>query len=81
MNGDLVKLVSTFYFLVYVAIISSSLNVCASRPELLCLQASPGRERRKKEVIMVDPLEAKRLAAKQMEEIKAKERYQVSNWC
>lgn len=27
---------------------------------------------------MVDPLEAKRLAAKQMEEIKAKERYQVS---
>ncbi|CAB4262207.1 unnamed protein product [Prunus armeniaca] len=27
------------------------------------------------EVIMVDPLEAKRLAAKQMEEIKAKEKY------
>lgn len=27
---------------------------------------------------MVDPLEAKRLAAKQMVEIKAKERYQVS---
>ncbi|KAK6783679.1 hypothetical protein RDI58_017133 [Solanum bulbocastanum] len=38
--------------------------------------ASPGRERTRKEVIMVDPLEAKRLAAKQMEEIKAKERYQ-----
>ncbi|XP_055823003.1 uncharacterized protein LOC129891616 [Solanum dulcamara] len=38
--------------------------------------ASPGRERTKKEVIMVDPIEAKRLAAKQMEEIKAKERYQ-----
>ncbi|KAL3362716.1 hypothetical protein AABB24_012165 [Solanum stoloniferum] len=38
--------------------------------------ASPGRERKRKEVIMVDPLEAKRLAAKQMEEIKAKERYQ-----
>ncbi|CAN6547272.1 unnamed protein product [Malus baccata var. baccata] len=29
------------------------------------------------EVIMVDPLEAKRLAAKQMEEIKAKEKYKV----
>lgn len=26
---------------------------------------------------MVDPLEAKRLAAKQMEEIKAKEKYKV----
>ncbi|KAA8522792.1 hypothetical protein F0562_009215 [Nyssa sinensis] len=29
----------------------------------------------KKEVILVDPLEAKRLAAKQMEEIKAKEKF------
>ncbi|XP_009802259.1 uncharacterized protein [Nicotiana sylvestris] len=37
---------------------------------------SPGKERVKKEVIMVDPSEAKRLAAKQMEEIKAKERFQ-----
>lgn len=27
---------------------------------------------------MVDPLEAKRLAAKQMEQIKAKERFKVS---
>ncbi|CAN4084313.1 unnamed protein product [Withania somnifera] len=38
--------------------------------------ASPQREKTKKVVIMVDPLEAKRLAAKQMEEIKAKERLQ-----
>ncbi|PHT75222.1 hypothetical protein T459_18744 [Capsicum annuum] len=38
--------------------------------------ASRGEERTKKVVIMVDPLEAKRLAAKQMEEIKAKERFQ-----
>ncbi|XP_009619675.1 uncharacterized protein [Nicotiana tomentosiformis] len=37
---------------------------------------SPGKERVRKEVIMVDPSEAKRLAAKQMDEIKAKERFQ-----
>ncbi|KAF3488764.1 hypothetical protein F2Q69_00057515 [Brassica cretica] len=36
----------------------------------------PGRVKAKKEVIMVDPLEAKRLAAKQMEEIKGRERQQ-----
>ncbi|KAK4337583.1 hypothetical protein RND71_042070 [Anisodus tanguticus] len=36
--------------------------------------ASPRQQRSKKEVNMVDPVEAKRLAAKQMEEIKAKER-------
>ncbi|XP_057487768.1 uncharacterized protein LOC130773835 isoform X2 [Actinidia eriantha] len=35
---------------------------------------SPGKASSRKEVIMVDPLEAKRLAAKQMEEIKAKEK-------
>ncbi|KAH9610037.1 hypothetical protein KSS87_016787 [Heliosperma pusillum] len=35
---------------------------------------SPGRRRLGKEVIMVDPVEAKKLAAKQMEEIKAKEK-------
>ncbi|KAL3532915.1 hypothetical protein ACH5RR_006436 [Cinchona calisaya] len=35
---------------------------------------SPQKGRSSKEVIMVDPLEAKRLAAKQMEQIKAKER-------
>ncbi|KAL6973691.1 hypothetical protein U1Q18_027878 [Sarracenia purpurea var. burkii] len=38
---------------------------------------SPRRGDSKKEVIMVDPLEAKRLAAKQMEEIKAKEKLEV----
>ncbi|WMV36471.1 hypothetical protein MTR67_029856 [Solanum verrucosum] len=48
-------------------------NVCIMKASMY---ASPGRERKRKEVIMVDPLEAKRLAAKQMEEIKAKERYQ-----
>ncbi|XP_031097862.1 uncharacterized protein LOC116001998 [Ipomoea triloba] len=36
---------------------------------------SPGKARAKKEVVMVDPLEAKRLAAKQMEAIKAKQRF------
>ncbi|KAF4383866.1 hypothetical protein CsatB_013623 [Cannabis sativa] len=36
---------------------------------------SSGKERPKKEVIMVDPLEAKRLAAKQMAKIKAKEKF------
>ncbi|XP_074276334.1 uncharacterized protein LOC141600059 [Silene latifolia] len=35
---------------------------------------SPGKRRLSKEVIMVDPLEAKKLAAKQMTEIKAKEK-------
>ncbi|KAH6828687.1 hypothetical protein C2S53_013709 [Perilla frutescens var. hirtella] len=39
------------------------------------IQASSGKERLKKEVVMVDPLEAKRLAAKQMEQIKAKEKF------
>ncbi|KAJ4913492.1 hypothetical protein Rs2_08113 [Raphanus sativus] len=36
----------------------------------------PGKVKAKKEVIMVDPLEAKRLAGKQMEEIKGRERQQ-----
>lgn len=54
------------------------LSTWASKWKLIRLQASPQRERTKKEVIMVDPLEAKRLAAKQMEEIKAKERFKVS---
>uniref|UniRef100_A0A7C9D5R0 Uncharacterized protein n=1 Tax=Opuntia streptacantha TaxID=393608 RepID=A0A7C9D5R0_OPUST len=35
-----------------------------------------GYRRSSKEVIMVDPLEAKRLAAKEMEEIKAKEKFE-----
>ncbi|XP_022153344.1 uncharacterized protein LOC111020859 [Momordica charantia] len=35
---------------------------------------SPGKDGFVKEVIMVDPLEAKRMAAKQMEKIKAKEK-------
>lgn len=39
------------------------------------VQASP--KNGNNEVIMVDPLEAKRLAAKQMEEIKAKEKFKV----
>ncbi|CAN4113342.1 unnamed protein product [Withania somnifera] len=50
-----------------------------TRSRAICILANPNaypqREKSKKEVIMVDPLEAKRLAAKQMEEIKAKERF------
>lgn len=41
------------------------------------LQVSSKKRDSSNEVIMVDPLEAKRLAAKQMEEIKAKEKYKV----
>ncbi|XP_058067854.1 uncharacterized protein LOC131217111 [Magnolia sinica] len=37
--------------------------------------AAPGKRSSTAEVIMVDPLEAKRLAAKQMQEIKAKEKF------
>ncbi|KAL3623852.1 hypothetical protein CASFOL_032668 [Castilleja foliolosa] len=37
--------------------------------------ASSDRKSSKKEVVMVDPLEAKRLAAKQMEQITAKEKF------
>ncbi|KAK4431928.1 hypothetical protein Salat_0954900 [Sesamum alatum] len=36
---------------------------------------SPDKRKSNKEVIMVDPVEAKRLAAKQMEQIKAKEKF------
>ncbi|KAK2646505.1 hypothetical protein Ddye_021700 [Dipteronia dyeriana] len=36
---------------------------------------SPGEKKSSKEVIMVDPLEAKRLAAKQFQDIKAKEKF------
>ncbi|XP_011079329.1 uncharacterized protein LOC105162870 isoform X2 [Sesamum indicum] len=36
---------------------------------------SPDKQKSNKEVVMVDPLEAKRLAAKQMEKIKAKEKF------
>ncbi|GAA0140403.1 hypothetical protein LIER_01759 [Lithospermum erythrorhizon] len=36
---------------------------------------SPGKDNKRKEVIMVDPLEAKKLAKKQMEQIKSKERF------
>ncbi|KAF8035508.1 hypothetical protein BT93_C1513 [Corymbia citriodora subsp. variegata] len=37
---------------------------------------SSGKERSIKEVIMVDPLEAKRLADKQMQQLQAKEKFQ-----
>ncbi|XP_057464163.1 uncharacterized protein LOC130753963 isoform X3 [Actinidia eriantha] len=40
-------------------------------------KVSPRKVSSRKEVIMVDPLEAKRLAVKQMEEIKAKEKLKV----
>lgn len=41
------------------------------------VQVSPGRDGLIKQVIMVDPLEAKRMAAKEMEKIKAKEKFKV----
>lgn len=40
---------------------------------------SSGRVGLIKEVTMVDPLEAKRLAAKQMQEIEAKENFKVKD--
>ncbi|XP_059459508.1 uncharacterized protein LOC132189047 isoform X2 [Corylus avellana] len=40
---------------------------------------SSGKVGFNKEVIMVDPLEAKRLAAKQMQEIEAKEKFKVKD--
>lgn len=45
---------------------------------LAVIQASSGKRKPVKEVVMVDPVEAKRLAAKQMEKIKAKEKFKVS---
>lgn len=41
------------------------------------VQVSSRKGGPKNEVIMVDPLEAKQLAAKQMQEIKAKEKFKV----
>jgi hypothetical protein len=43
------------------------------------VQVSSGKVGFNKEVIMVDPLEAKRLAAKQMQEIEAKENFKVKD--
>lgn len=44
---------------------------------LSLVQASPRKGSSNYEVIMVDPLEAKRLAAKQMQQIKAREKFKV----
>lgn len=44
-------------------------------------QVSSRKRNSGREVIMVDPLEAKKLAAKEMERIKAKERIKVSGCC
>lgn len=41
------------------------------------IQVSSGKDGSNKDVMMVDPVEAKRLAAKQMERIKAKEKLKV----
>ncbi|KAG5563782.1 hypothetical protein RHGRI_000096 [Rhododendron griersonianum] len=52
-------------------------DIFRTRVEVPCSgpkEVSPSKGRSKKEVIMVDPLEAKRLAAKQMEAIKAREK-------
>jgi len=46
---------------------------------LIIIQVSSGKDGSKKDVIMVDPVEAKRLAAKQMEKIKAKEKLKVKD--
>lgn len=43
------------------------------------VQVSPNKGDFNRKVIMVDPLEAKRLAAKQMEQIKAKEKFKVKS--
>lgn len=44
------------------------------------LQVSSGKEGSNKDVIMVDPLEAKRLAAKQMVQIKGREKLKVNKF-
>jgi hypothetical protein len=44
-------------------------------------QASQGKRSSGENVVMVDPLEAKRLAAKQMQEIRAKEKLKVHCSC
>lgn len=58
----------------------SRLSLLTTRRHAFRLLADPndslGNGRSRKEVIMVDPLEAKRLAAKEMEEIKAKEKFE-----
>lgn len=41
------------------------------------IQISPRTNDSSKKIIMVDPLEAKRLANKQMQEIQAKEKFKV----
>jgi len=44
-------------------------------------QAPKGKRSSGENVVMVDPLEAKRLAAKQMQEIRAKEKLKVHCCC
>jgi len=44
-------------------------------------QAPQGKRSSGEKVVMVDPLEAKRLAAKQMQEIRAKEKLKVHCYC
>jgi hypothetical protein len=44
-------------------------------------QAPQGKRSSGENVVMVDPLEAKRLAAKQMQEIRAKEKLKVHCCC
>ncbi|XP_021277145.1 uncharacterized protein LOC110411349 isoform X2 [Herrania umbratica] len=58
----------------------SSLNTSRTKGQAFRILANPnvssGKGDPGNDVIMVDPLEAKRLAAKQMEQIKAKEKFQ-----
>ena len=47
---------------------------------LFVSQKSSGKDSFRKEVLMVDPLEAKKLAAKQLAEIKSKENFKVCDF-
>ncbi|XWS73180.1 hypothetical protein CRYUN_Cryun02cG0104000 [Craigia yunnanensis] len=59
----------------------SNLVTCRTKGQAFRILANPnvssGKGDPGNEVIMVDPLEAKRLASKQMEQIKAKEKFKV----
>jgi hypothetical protein len=44
-------------------------------------QAPQGKRSSGQNVVMVDPLEAKRLAVKQMQEIRAREKLKVNYFC
>eukprot|EP00268_Persea_americana_P048535 TRINITY_DN5137_c0_g1_i4.p1 TRINITY_DN5137_c0_g1~~TRINITY_DN5137_c0_g1_i4.p1 ORF type:complete len:120 (+),score=20.43 TRINITY_DN5137_c0_g1_i4:281-640(+) len=61
-------------FYLRASVVRTLAHIAPPRDRSLGGQASPGKRNSKAEVVMVDPLEAKRLAAKQMQEIRAKEK-------